>query len=277
MKAAIISTNVLRTEMPDHVVFRTKLLRIRADSFRNWGCFDGDMFLYANEVDNPLWDPAKELMTVRDIGPVYDDHFIQENAPDPGAFRVVGNMHMTKLFAIKHFIEENPQYDVIMMTDVDVLAVRDVNPLLRAVTPESPLFLSVGPAGSPMGDWRGANGYLSDAEVRHSRKIRSLELCSCAMLGTSAMMADMASFAIETVRTRRYRIEQGLNDHYEQAAVNYWAYKNHGKFRYFGRKLLQGPLGAAWMRPAPDVCLVHFFNRGRKQIVPFVENWERMR
>ena len=277
MKAAILSTNVLRLELPEHLTFRPEMIRLRAKSFRDWGQFDGDMIMYANEVEHSVWDPVKELMTVRDIAPAYDDHFIQDNAPNPGAFRVVGNMHMTKLFAIKHFIEENPGYDVIMMTDVDVLAVRDIKPLLRLVTPERPIFISVGPIGSSMGDWRGANGYLSDAEAARSRKIRALELCSCVVMGTPDTMLDMATFAIETVRTRQYRVKRGMTDHYEQAAVNYWAYKNHGKLRYFGKYLVQGPLGAAWLRPAPDVCLIHFFNRGRKQIAPFVDSWSRMR
>jgi hypothetical protein len=262
--------------MDHHVKWRTNLNRMRAESFRDWGCFDGDMFLYGNEPDHPLYDQAKEFITIRDISPWYDPQFLQKNTPTPKAIGKVGNMMMTKLTVTKHFAETYPEYDVIMMTDIDVLAVRDVNPLFQEVTPEKPIFLGVGPMGMPMGDWRGANGFLNKHEALHTRKIGAPELCSSVMMGTPSAMAEMASFTIDTVCTRKYRVNQGLKDHYEQAAVNYWAYKNHGKFGYFGKHLLQGT-GISWIRPMPDVCLVHFFSRHKDKIVPFVNSWREMR
>lgn len=275
MNPVILAVMVLFTDNHRHVAWRTKQSLMWIKSLRGWGGFTGDVVLHVNDIDNPLWDPVRELATLRDIAPWYDDQYIQTHAPDPAAFNAVGNIHMMKLITAKAFVEENPGYDVILTTDVDVIAVRSIEPMLRVVTAKKPIFLATGNKGIPIGNWCGSNGYLDDEEVVWSVERGTRELCSAFIMGTPEKIIEVTSSAIETVNTRRYRTNRGLEDHFEQAAVNLWAFQHHDEFSYMDRWVVQG-MSRPWMRPHPDTCLVHFFARNKDKMELYVANWKAM-
>lgn len=273
MNPVIHAIGILDTKSPKHIAWRQKQALMWAESLRRWGKYEGDVVSHVNMFDHPGWDPLRKLITVRDIDSWYDRRFIQENTPgryNPG---FVGNIHAMKVISMKRFLEEEPQYDVAFMADVDVAVIRDVYPMLQAVTDERPIYISSGQYSLPMGKCRSARGYLTDAEIHISNRKKIRNLCAAFVLGTPAKVIEVTGSAIDTMCTRQYRSGIAMPMLFEQCAVNRWGFENHGKFRRMDQWIVNGiDAGRFWV--PNGICMVHFFALpSRKLMETFLQKW----
>lgn len=226
-------------------------------TLRQWQSFDGDIILFVDDNASvssflrrqvelhsltPAREAAKSFATMR---------------------RARGNIFMHKPFILRHALESLP-HDMIMMADIDALAVRPVEPMFEAAATAQKVFVSHGMDKIySMVESDAHRGFFTSPERHQFDQMGLSPACAGFTLGPSAAMKTMVDSWIDILATKRYR-KDGRPGLQEQSALNYWLFKNPELWTLMPAWIrpFDGP---SWQRADGGVLIWHFYGYGLKR------------
>lgn len=219
-------------------------------TLRDWQKFRGDIIIFVND-NAPIPDSLRRRADLRPLKPALQaaKEFKTNNAR--------GDIFMLKPFVLRHALA-SIDHDVVMMADIDALAVRPVDPMFETVAKSRKIFV---PHGMDriytMAEADAHRGFFTNSERTRFDRMKFSPMCAGFTLGVPKMMKVLVDAWIDILATKKYR-KDGRPGLQEQSALNYWLLKNPLRWQLMPEWIcpFDGPF---WQRPKGDTLIWHFY------------------
>lgn len=229
-------------------------------SLRNWFSFDGDIILF---VDDGLELPVKlrrqvEVRSLANVKRAVEklQHFTKH-------WDGRGRVFIHKPFVLREVLEQC-SFDVVLMADVDTLAVESLQPMFESCAASGKIMApSDLPVSKSMHDAGHQNGFFTKSERDQADSMGMDPICAGFVMGPAERMRVMVERWIEVLTTRKYR-QDGNGGLEEQAALNFVLFENPEWWKLMPGWVapyirLHGLDEPYWGWPAPSTRIWHFY------------------
>ena len=219
-------------------------------SLRHWSKFDGDILLFMDD----------EMDDLAELDGQVERRSMQRARTSIARTDLDLLPCALKPFFVHEATEGYDDDDVILVADVDALAVRSLQPMFEHCARIGKIMPAHDqPGGGKTIGVSDSRGYFTRDELRTCNKMGMEVACAGFILGPVGRMRSMADDWLITMATKYCQPVKrpGMQD---QSAFNYWLFKNEGLWEPMPHWVLPFGRGPVWQVPSRDTLIWHFFH-----------------